>query len=160
VFPNAKTAGNGGILLIRAVFKEPNVSNATGRTKQNITENSVGVVRRMLKLILPDLKQKRANPALTHSSVQTAKENIKPTRPIVRSGSIASTENGTLRSMPRYVKTDLNPSTLPRTVVLNNDFEKPESIFSKRSQEFSHRQHYTRNPHSFRYNSNPRAALV
>jgi len=117
VFPNAKTAGNGGIPLTRAVFKEPNVSNATGLTKQNITENSLGVVRRMLKLILLDLKQKRANLALTPSSVQTAKENTKPTLTIVRSGSIASTGNGTLRSMPRYVKTDLNPSTPPRMVV-------------------------------------------
>ena len=117
MFPNIKTAGNRGIPLTRAVFKEPNVSNATGRTKQNITENSVGVVRRMLKLILLDLKQKRANPALTHSSVQTAKENTKPTQMTVCSGSIASTGNGTLRSMLRYVKTDLNSSALLRTVV-------------------------------------------
>jgi len=119
VSPSARTAGSGGIPLTRAAFEELNASNVTDLIKPNITESSVGVVRRILKLILLDLKQRRANLAPTPSNVQTAKENTKPILTTVRSGSIASTGNGTLRSMPRYVKTDLNPFALPRTNVLN-----------------------------------------
>ena len=113
--PSVKTAGNGDTPPTRVVFKEPNVSNATGPTNQNIIGNSVGVVRRMLKLTLPDLKQKRANLALIPSSVPTAKEITKLTLTSVRSGNIASIGSGTSRNILRYVKTDLNPSALNRT---------------------------------------------
>ena len=91
------------------------MSNAMGPTNLNIIGNSVGVVKRTLKLILLDLKQKRANLALIPSSVPTAKEITKLTLTSVRSGNIASTGSGTSRNIPRYVKTDLNPSTLNRT---------------------------------------------
>ena len=66
----------------------------------------------MLKLILPDLKQKRANHVLTPSSAPTAKEITKPTPMTVHFGGIASTGNGTSKSMPRSVKTGLNLSAL------------------------------------------------
>ena len=47
--------------------------------KPSIIENSHGVVRQMIKLILTDPRQRRANLALIHSGVLTAKAITKLT---------------------------------------------------------------------------------
>jgi len=71
-----------------AGFREQNVLNVTALTSQNIIESSVGVVRLMTKLILLDLKPRRANLALIRSSAPIAKEITKLTLSIVHFGNI------------------------------------------------------------------------
>jgi len=52
------------------------------------------------------------NYALIHSNIPTAKGTIKPTQTLVHFGDTASTENGTLKSKLRFVKTGYNLSAL------------------------------------------------
>ena len=78
-------------------------------TSQNIIESSVGIVRLTTKLIPPlDLKPRRANLALIHSSAPIAKETTKPTLSIVYFGDINSIVSGTLKSILRSVRTGRN----------------------------------------------------
>ena len=77
-------------------------------TSQNIIESSVGVVRLTTKLILLDLKPRRANLALIHSSAPIAKEITKLTLSIVHFGDINSIVSGTLKSILRSVRTGQN----------------------------------------------------
>jgi len=44
------------------------------------------------------------------------------------------------------MKTESNQFALWGAVSFNNDFAKPQNIFAKCPKEFTHRQHYTRDP--------------
>ena len=92
----------------RVGFREQNASNVMALISQNIIESSVDVVRLMTKLILLDLKPRRANLALIHSSAPIAKETTKLTLSIVHFGDIDSIVSGTLKSILRSVRTGQN----------------------------------------------------
>jgi len=71
------------------------MSNAMALTKPSTTANLCGAVKPIRKLILLGSKPRKANPALIHLNVQTAKVNIKLTLLTVHSGNIGSTRNST-----------------------------------------------------------------
>ena len=58
----------------------------------------------MRRLTLLGLKPSRANLALIHSNVQTARANIKQTPLIVLSGNTGLTENGILKNILKFKK--------------------------------------------------------
>ena len=93
-----------------AEFREQNASNVIALTSRNIIESSVGVVRLTTKLILLDLKPRRTNLALIHSSAPIVKETIQLIPSSVHFGDINSIVSGILKSMLRSVKTDRNRS--------------------------------------------------
>ena len=72
--------------------------------KPFITANLCGVIKLMRRLTLLDLKPSRANLALIHSNVQTARTNIKQTPLIVLSGNTSLTENGILKNILKFKK--------------------------------------------------------
>ena len=82
--------------------------NVMALTSRNIIESSVGVVRLTTKLILLDLKPRRANLALIRSSALIVKEITKLTLSIVHFGDIDSIVSGMLKSILRSVRTGRN----------------------------------------------------
>jgi len=84
------------------------VLNAMALTSRNIIESPVGVVRLTIKLILLDLKPRRANLALIHSSAPIVKEIIKLTPFNVHFGDIGSIISGMLKSILKSMRTGQN----------------------------------------------------
>ena len=80
------------------------MSNVTAPTKPFITVNLCGVIKLMRRLTLLDLKPSRANLALIHSNIQTARANIKQTPLIVLSGNTGLTENVILKNILKFKK--------------------------------------------------------
>ena len=140
--------------------KMPNVSNATVLTNLITIENSVSVTRQIPRSTYQDWKPRRVNHAPTHSNVLTAGVTTKPTLTSVCFGDTDSIENGTRKSMLRFVKTDQNQFVLKWTALLSNDYQKPQKPFSKCLQELSHCQYNPQNTSPFRHHSNPRTTLV
>ena len=66
---NVKIVGDRDIRLSHAEYKGPNVSSIMALINWRIITNSDGVARRMKKLILLDLKQRKESHVLTRSSV-------------------------------------------------------------------------------------------
>jgi len=70
---------------------------------------SLGIVKQIQKLILPDLKQNRVNYALTCSNTQIIKRIIKLAPINTLSGDITSIENSIPRNIKSFMKTEDNP---------------------------------------------------
>ena len=103
---NARTVGNGDILLCHAVSRTPSVSNAMALTRLKTIVNLGGGARQMRKLIFLTLKQKQVLCTHIHSSAPIVTEITKWTLTYVHSGSIGSIMNGISRNILRSVKTD------------------------------------------------------
>jgi len=101
---NARIARSENIQHFHAKSKEQNESSVMIPTSLNITANLCGITKQTRKLILQDLKSRRANHTLTHSSALTAEASIKLTQTLVPSGSIASTVIGTTKSNKNFMK--------------------------------------------------------
>ena len=129
-------------------------------TNRNTTGSLDGAVKPMTKLTRLDSKPRKASRVRTPSSVQTAKEIIKPIRILAHSGGIASTGSGTLENTPRSVKTNQTPSALERAARILNDYTKIEDFLTKRSKEFNHHQLNTQVIFPVRHHPYPRASLV
>ena len=89
-----------------------------------------GVVRLITSQIHPEPKLRRAIPALTCSSVSTARDLTLLTPLSVPSGNIVSTRSGTPKNMLISRKPG-EPWSVQVWMKLNYDFEELESIFTK-----------------------------
>ena len=138
----------------------PNAPNAMVLTNPITIENSVGVARQMLRSTYQDWKPRRVNHTSTHSNILTAGATTKPTPTSVCFGDTNSIENDTRKSTLRSVKTDQNQFILKWTVLLPNDYQKPQKPLLKCSQELSHHQYNPRNTSPFRHHPNSRTTLV
>ena len=127
----------------------PNTSNATLLTNLITIENLVGVTRQIPRSTRQDWKPRRVNHAPTHSNILTAGATTKLTPTNVCFGDTDSIENGTRKSTPRSVKTDQNQFVLKRMALLPNDYQKPQNLLSKHSQELSHHQYNPQNTSLF-----------
>ena len=92
----------------RAGSREQNALNVMALTSQNTTESSVGVAKPTIKLILLDLKPRRVNLVLIHSSAPIVKKITKPTQFTVHFGDIDSIVSGMLKSSLRSVRPGRN----------------------------------------------------
>ena len=106
-------------------------SNATVLTNRKTITNSGGIAKQMKKQTPLNLKQRKENHAHTCSSVQTVRETTKLTQISIHSGGIGSTENGNKRNILRSMKTGSSQFALWGVVNFNNDFAKPQNIFTK-----------------------------
>jgi len=103
-----RIAGNGATPPFRAGSREQDVLNVTALTSWNTTESSVGIAKLTIKLILLDLKPRRANLVLIRSSAPIVKEITKPTQFTVHFGDIDSIVSGMSKSILRSMRTGQN----------------------------------------------------
>ena len=78
------------------------MSSATAFTNLNITANLHNVAKWMRKLTLLELKPRRVNHVLTHSSTSTAEASIKLIQTHAPSGSITSTTIGITKNNKNF----------------------------------------------------------
>ena len=135
---NAKTAGDGNIQPSRAKYKDQNMSSTMAPINGRTNVNLDGVVRRMKNQTLLNLKQRKENHALTHSSIWIVREIIKLTLSSTPSRNIVSTENGNKRNTSRSMKTRSSPFALQGVPSFINDCSKSQSIFAKCLKELTH----------------------
>jgi len=159
-YRSAKIVGSGVMQHSRAESKVQNASNAMGCTNLNTIGNLASAARWTPRLTRQDWKQKKRNHAFTHSSARIAEETTKRTPINVHFGDIGSIGNGIRGSMLRSVKTDPNRFVLKEIVEPNNNCEKPQNFFAKRSQKLPHCQYPPRDFKLFRYHPNLRTSLV
>jgi len=110
--PQCKNCWKWGTLCFCAGFKEPDVSNAMACTSQNTIRNSVGAARPTTKSTHHDLRQKKGNPAPTHSSAQIVMATILPTLINACFSPTGSIGSGIRKNTLRSVKIGLNYSVL------------------------------------------------
>ena len=157
---SVKTAGNEVMQHFHAESKVPNVSNATVHTNLNIIENLGGVAKQTPRLTYQGWKPRKENHAPTHSNTWIVAETTKQTPISVCFGGTDSIGNGIRGSTLRSMKTDQNQFVLKWIALLINDYQKPQNLFTKRSQELSHCQYPTWNISSFRHHLNPGTTMV
>jgi len=102
---STKIAGSGDTLLFCIEFREPNMSSAMAPSNSSIIDTLLDVVKPMIKLILLDLKSRKANHFCICSSTPTAEEIIKQTQIHVSSRNINLTITGITRNNRNFVKT-------------------------------------------------------
>jgi len=157
---SVKTAGSGDTQHFHAESKVPNVSNAMVHTNLNIIKNSDNVVKQTPRSTCQDWKPRKRNHAPTRSNAQIVMETAKQTPISVHFGGTGSIGNGIRGSMLRSVKTDQNQFILMWMALLINDYQKPQNLFAKCSQELSQCQYPPQNISSFQHHLNPGTTVV
>ena len=139
VFLNARIVGSGATRPFHTGFRAPNASSAMALTNLKTTANSDGIARQTRRQTHLASKWRRANLVHIPSNTLIVGGTTKLTPTNAPSGDIVSTESSSRRNMPRSMKTGSSLFALQRVASNNYNFMKPQDIFSKRSQESSHR---------------------
>jgi len=129
---NARTVRNGDMWLFHAKVKGQSVSSVMDHIRLNITVNLLSIIRLTSRPTYWGSKQNRANCALTHSNVWTARANIKSVWTCTLSGNIISIGNGTPRNTKNFEI--LRDNQLAQSwVAFKHDYQKYQNIFTKYS---------------------------
>ena len=159
-FPSTRTAGNGATPLSCAEYRALNASSVMVLTSQRTTENSDGAAKQTTRSTLQDWKQRKENPAPTHSNAWTAMVIIKLTQMHAPSGDTISIGSDRWRNILRSVKTGQNPSIQKRTLRINNEVEFSQNSIAKCLEKLTHCPSSTWNSERFQCHPNSRTPMV
>ena len=121
---------NRAMLYFHAEHRDLNTLSVMISTNLNTTINLPGAARWNSKLTYQDSRWNRAHLALICSNISTARGIIKPTQTHVHSGSITSTESGTLENIKSSIRIGAN-QFIQSWIVNKHDSKEPQSIFTK-----------------------------